>query len=131
MVTPQQAIFYSVFILCSWLQSIYIEEKLCGCLRFLWLWLLIAIMKRKVRRTMRTAIIRTSLNYSVTLTGTYLLKVSTSYFKQKLFHKLFHYSAVPRVFLGHTGTCTGTGTLTNVLESASSGRQTDKSYGSI
>ena len=34
-------------------------------------------------------------------------------------------------FFGHTGTCTGTGTLTEVLESAPSDRQTNKSYGSI
>ena len=34
-------------------------------------------------------------------------------------------------FFGHTGTCTGTRTLTIVLESTPSGRQTDKSYGSI
>ena len=40
-------------------------------------------------------------------------------------------SAVPRVFLGHTGTCTKTRTLTKVLESAPSDRQTDKSQSSI
>ena len=34
-------------------------------------------------------------------------------------------------FLGHTSTCTGTGTLTKVLESAPSDRQTNKSYSSI
>ena len=34
-------------------------------------------------------------------------------------------------FFGHTGTCTGTETLTKVLESTQSVRQTDKSYGSI
>ena len=34
-------------------------------------------------------------------------------------------------FFGHTGTCTGTGTLTKVLESTLPDRQTDKSYGSI
>ena len=34
-------------------------------------------------------------------------------------------------FFGHTGECTGTGTLTKVLESTPSDRQTDKKYGSI
>ena len=31
-------------------------------------------------------------------------------------------------FFGHSGTCTGTRTLTKVLERALSDRQTDKSY---
>ena len=40
--------------------------------------------------------------------------------------------AVPyTVFLGIPGTCIGTRTLTNVLESAPPDRQTDKSYGPI
>ena len=34
-------------------------------------------------------------------------------------------------FFGHTGACTGTGTLRKVLEGALADRQTDKSYGSI
>ena len=34
-------------------------------------------------------------------------------------------------FFGHTGRCTGTGTLTKVLGSAPSDRQTDKSYGAV
>ena len=40
-------------------------------------------------------------------------------------------SAVPRVFFGHAVTCIERGTLTKVLESPLSDRQTDKSYGSI
>ena len=32
-------------------------------------------------------------------------------------------------FFGHTGTCTGTGTLTKVFESAPSDRQTDRQIG--
>ena len=45
---------------------------------------------------------------------------------------ILHVNIVPYPeFFGHTGTCTGTGTLTKVLESAPSDRHTDKSYGSI
>ena len=34
-----------------WLQRSYIEETIfCGCFRFTWLWLLIAIMKRCAER---------------------------------------------------------------------------------
>ena len=39
-------------------------------------------------------------------------------------------SAVPRFFLGIPGACAGTRTLTKVLESAPSDRQTDENYGS-
>ena len=40
-------------------------------------------------------------------------------------------SLVARVFFGHTGICTGIGTLTEVLKSAPTDRQIDTSYGSI
>ena len=36
----------------------------------------------------------------------------------------------PETFLGILGSCTGTRTLTKVLESATSDKQTEKSYGS-
>ena len=41
------------------------------------------------------------------------------------------YQCCAQSFFGHNGTCTGTGTLTKVLESALLDRQTYKSYGSI
>ena len=38
-----------------------------------------------------------------------------------------HFGVFSAEFFGHTGTCTGTRTLTKVLESAPSDRKTDKS----
>ena len=74
----QQAIFYDLFILCLWLkiirrsdqsvyfmnfsshifltilimvtEQLYCRKTICGCFRYIWLWLLISIMKRCAER---------------------------------------------------------------------------------
>ena len=65
-----QAIFYNIFILCLWVRIIrtsdhefmnfltiliMVTEQLywrlyCGCFRFIWLWLLLSVMKRCAER---------------------------------------------------------------------------------
>ena len=64
-------------------------------------------------------------------TATYKLVNRLNFYEQKKKVDAKKSSAVPRGFFGCSGTCTRTTTLTKILGSALSDRQTEKSCGSI